>query len=1139
MIYGRRLSYARICAALSGAVIIVSFFASSMVRAAAPPNIVTYQGRILNANGVPIGDASATMVFRLCDSLAGACTTSGDSCLWESDDGASCDTADAATSVPLADGLFSQDLGNAAYPAIPDSVFADNSAVYLEVSIGGETLSPRKRLTAAPYAVNSQTLDGLDSTDFLQTGDLPAGAGLWETGINGTFEDDDDVLIGATAETIADSGFSLSGDDLFVAGSIGSEGSIYTDGSLLAAGDLTLDGGDLLTTSSDLTITTGGAGDLLFHTDDDSSVFLSSDAIANAAGPVYGLLNLDLNLATGTNTVAAGMFVSSDAPVDSGDAAVGIGILMAAGPSGTSSNAIAILDTTATSGFTTGISIGVNFDKELAFEDPTAWLSFGELLSFGEMQSIVFDNLTGDITTSGVVRTSGISAEAGFGISALNNLTLNTSAGFIDLNTANGVHADIIGSATTNGVCHSGGASDTSDITIVDCSGAPSDIAEWYETVSGVAEGDIVVVTPATFTYQSKDIDAFTGNETGTLETHTLSVLDRATQPYQGTILGVVSTSPAQTYGEGVLDTATHPQPIAVAGRVPTRVSDENGPIEVGDPITSSSVTGIGMKSTEPGKIVGYALQPWNGAGTGRIMVYLSPTWNAGNVIGTDGTSIVLTDSVVLAPLATASADAPAASSNIFSLRGSAWNGAAAESVAMSFTNEVTSASSYRLSIKNTSGSEVAYVSSAGVMKAFGDLVVGGNIYPSDRGAAQSSKYIYYDGDAGPGGDMMRTNAAGWSTGSYDFAEMFPSSEELIPGEVVTFAASGAFVRRARAEDDVLAGIVSTRPGFLAGENLDGHYPIALAGRVPTRVNLENGSIAVGDPLTASSTAGEAMRATVAGDIVGYALEPYDGSSDGTILVFVNASYWSPALGRNPLAGTSNGSSGFSGGGANLAALNMEGDIYLGGNAILNVGRISGLAGAWSIEEDGTVKTTATLQTIIASYQGEDVETTAVTSREVLITLSGTAELDGGTAVIRFEDVDPSFNDITSTSAPIRVIVTPSGPVSLYVSERSNNGFTVREIGGASSGVAFDWQVTAYRKDFEPVDILPTEPSPVEDPSPESPPSDEIIIDPLPDDSSEDEIVDPSAEDSGGDSEPVSESPSSVSSEGNEVTTTE
>lgn len=71
--------------------------------------------------------------------------------------------------------------------------------------------------------------------------------------------------------------------------------------------------------------------------------------------------------------------------------------------------------------------------------------------------------------------------------------------------------------------------------------------------------------------------------------------------------------------------------------------------------------------------------------------------------------------------------------------------------------------------------------------------------------------------------------------------------------------------------------------------------PVALVGRVPVKVSLENGAIAVGDYLTASGTRpGYAMKAMAAGFVIGKALEAT--STEGQILVFVNPTYYIPSV---------------------------------------------------------------------------------------------------------------------------------------------------------------------------------------------------------------------------------------------------
>jgi hypothetical protein len=58
-------------------------------------------------------------------------------------------------------------------------------------------------------------------------------------------------------------------------------------------------------------------------------------------------------------------------------------------------------------------------------------------------------------------------------------------------------------------------------------------------------------------------------------------------------------------------ETGINYKPIALAGRVPCKVSTENGPIKAGDLLTTSSTPGHAMKANEPwrGGIIGTALE--------------------------------------------------------------------------------------------------------------------------------------------------------------------------------------------------------------------------------------------------------------------------------------------------------------------------------------------------------------------------------------------------------------------------------------------------------------------------------------------------------------------------------------------------
>jgi hypothetical protein len=141
-----------------------------------------------------------------------------------------------------------------------------------------------------------------------------------------------------------------------------------------------------------------------------------------------------------------------------------------------------------------------------------------------------------------------------------------------------------------------------------------------------------------------------------------------------------------------------------------------------------------------------------------------------------------------------------------------------------------------------------------------------------------------------------------------DYAERYPVKDDVNFGDVVTmsneykFDKSGTKVpvmeKSSILYGDAI-GIVSDNYSDFSsiGDNYDGSIrvlPIALVGRVPVKVSLENGPIKQGDYLTVSSTPGVAMKATKAGYVLGKAMADYDGSAGNTVLVFVKTTWYQP-----------------------------------------------------------------------------------------------------------------------------------------------------------------------------------------------------------------------------------------------------
>ena len=574
-------------------------------------------------------------------------------------------------------------------------------------------------------------------------------------------------------------------------------------------------------------------------------------------------------------------------------------------------------------------------------------------------------------------------------------------------------------------------------------------------------------------------------------------------------IIGAYSVAP-NTLGnwfDGWRDTGAH-VPVALLGQVPVSVNMEGGAISAGDYVTLSSTTGVAKKATGVGYVLGQALES-HASGTGTIQVYIKPTWQAVGVLTDAGSMTLVSDDLALGATGTANASTQGMDSYGLMLRGSGWDGASAQDISLGFTTHVTDASEYKLSIEDQDSNELAFINQDG------DLALSGRLYPSDQGVLQTDKYIYYDGSSGLGGDFMRTNASGWGSGSYDFAEMFPATDSVAPGEVVVFANDEESVMRSTGieYDDKIAGIVSTQPGFLAGQNIDGHIPVALAGRVPTYVSSENGDIEIGDPLTTSSTPGYAMKALSAGPIVGYAMESFSEGT-GSITVFVRPSYYDgqdPDISDNELTQLIPSTS-----------LDLSGVMNLNGGSLISVSSMSGISRSWSVDDNGTFRTGERFVQEVETYGGKTVETYAVTARETVIQLSGTIEIKEGRAHVFFDEYDEDFADIVSLTAPYRVYLTAHNATgSLYAINRETDGFIIKDTEGTSH-VDIDWLVIAYHKDHEPEEEV------IEDNIAE--PEEEVILEPIEDEvDSSDE-----SDDLDGDGDIIDEDPD-ASSIGDEV----
>ena len=112
------------------------------------PCKINYQGRLIKDN-VPV-DGTKTMRFSIHDSAV-----SGNE-LWTSGD----------VDITVHNGLFRYILGSDGGD-LSSIDWTAGEELYLEVTVGGETLSPREQIYAYPYAINTHLLEGRTTAQFL------------------------------------------------------------------------------------------------------------------------------------------------------------------------------------------------------------------------------------------------------------------------------------------------------------------------------------------------------------------------------------------------------------------------------------------------------------------------------------------------------------------------------------------------------------------------------------------------------------------------------------------------------------------------------------------------------------------------------------------------------------------------------------------------------------------------------------------------------------------------------------------------------------------------------------------------------------------------------------------------------------
>ncbi len=137
---------------------------------------------------------------------------------------------------------------------------------------------------------------------------------------------------------------------------------------------------------------------------------------------------------------------------------------------------------------------------------------------------------------------------------------------------------------------------------------AGNDVAEPFDLTGKehIEMGDVVIIDPANPLH-----------------------IKKSDKSYDRSVAGIISSQEQAGYIAGSRTDGTSDKPVALVGRVQCKVTTENGPIRIGDLLTTSPTPGHAMRVSDDnylkavGAILGKALEPFDGD-KGQIMVLVT-----------------------------------------------------------------------------------------------------------------------------------------------------------------------------------------------------------------------------------------------------------------------------------------------------------------------------------------------------------------------------------------------------------------------------------------------------------------------------------------------------------------------------------